>query len=85
MPFFPGNSGFPTLQIDNIGVFSLLDVLLLPLKENIIFPAFCGKYKRKNIFLYNLLSSIFLGPYTVKYFFLYQNFRYCLDLLFVKF
>ena len=45
---FPGNSGFPALQIDNIGVFSLLDVLLVLLKESIIFPAFCGKYERKH-------------------------------------
>ena len=44
---FPRNSGFPTLQIDSIGVFSLLDVLLLFLKETIIFAAFCGKYERK--------------------------------------
>ena len=51
---FQGNSGFQTLQIDNIGVFSLLDVLLLPSKENIIFPTFCGKYERKqwHVFIY---------------------------------
>ena len=36
------------------------------------------------MFLYNLLWSIFLRPYTVKYF-LYQYLPYCLDLLSVKF
>ena len=30
---FPGNPGFPTLQSTTL--------------ENIIFPAFCGKYERK--------------------------------------
>ena len=62
-----------------------LDILQLPLKENLLFPAFWGNMNGSDgMFLYNLVWSIFLGPYTVKYF-LYQYLRYCLGLLFAKF
>ena len=77
----PGNSGFPTLQMDNIGFFFLIRCFAV---------AFEGKHdtswflRNGGMFLYNLLWSIFLGPYTVKYF-LYQYLRSCLGLLFFKF
>ena len=40
------------MQIDNIRFFSLLNALLLLLKENIIFPGFCGKYERKRWYVF---------------------------------
>ena len=65
----PGNSGFPTLQIDNTGVFYLLDALLLLLKENMIFPAFCGKYERKCWHVFIFVVKYFSWTVYCKIFF----------------
>ena len=68
---FPGCSGFPLFQIDNIVFFLIrsLDVALKG-KQNIFSFLMENMNGRGDMFLCNLLLSIFLGPYAVKYFFI---------------